>query len=627
MLPTASDTRAENARPRCPRRGAPWTLWAAWALCVGVLALFGGWPPPDVNEAYYLLKAKHYWQPDFLANDVFLQSKDAHHVFFWSIGWLFRFGDNLTVCWIGRFLGWGALAAGWLALFHAAWRPAPSSLADSSQTASPSRFRRNAWAVLGPPLLLANFVWLQNQTQMAGEWVVGGVEGKVFAWACVWLALANLLRDRWNRCGIWLGVGCLFHVLVGGWAAVAAAWTWVWIGPKSPKRWIVGAVLGGGIACAAVVPNLGLDAGSSPEDVRFARRAIAYYRLHHHLDFRQFQPWFKTRNAILAGVAMLAAAGIAWQARRGVAGTRRWVRLQLLLSGNFLLVAAGLAVTFGLPYESDAQASLLRFYWFRLNDVVLPLAALFTVCRLAGVWGPKIAARCPLVRLPGVAESPVVAARAAKDAATGTSRSPSFGSRAATLALAICGTAALVDQESQWMKTNAPRSFKEPSAAERGKIPPAADRHHLFREACLWIKANTPAGAQWLIPRSGYVFKWYAERPDVANWKDMPQDAAGQALWWRRMDALYQYDPKTHKFARNLDDVGGEEIASLARGMGAEFILIEADVEWPLPRIYRQVDPSGAGFAVYDLRTAAAGPPAAGVSEENKSKAEGKESP
>lgn len=600
MPPSASEPAPPSSKARCPRRGAAWT---AWALCVGVLALFGGWPPPDVNEGYYLLKAKHYWQPDFLANDVFLQSKDAHHVFFWSIGWLFHFADNLTVCWIGRFLGWGALAAGWLALFHAAWRPGPSRSADSTQTTSPSPFRRNAWAVLGPPLLLANFAWLQNQTQMAGEWVVGGVEGKVFAWACVWLALANLLRDRWNRCGIWLGVGCLFHVLVGGWAAVAAAWTWVWIGPKAPKRWVVGAVVGGGIACAAVVPNLGLDAGSSPEDVRFARRAIAYYRLHHHLDFRQFQPWFKTRNALLAAVAVAAAGGIAWQARRGVAGTRRWVRLQLFLSGNLLLVAAGLAVTFGLPYESDAQASMLRFYWFRLNDVVLPLVALFTVGRLAGVWEPTLAAVVAHRRLPGSEESPVVARAARRSAASG----PSFPTRTAVLLGAVLGTAALVDQEEQWRKTVAPRSFKEPSAAERGRIPPAADRHHLFREACLWIKANTPAGSQWLIPRSGYVFKWYAERPDVANWKDMPQDAAGQALWWRRMNALYQYDPKTHKFARNLDDVGGDEIAWLARGMGADFILIEAKVRWPLKAIYRQDYPSGAGFAVYDLRAEPAG--------------------
>ena len=31
--------------------------------------LYAGWLPPDVNEAHYLAKAKHYWQPQWCAGD------------------------------------------------------------------------------------------------------------------------------------------------------------------------------------------------------------------------------------------------------------------------------------------------------------------------------------------------------------------------------------------------------------------------------------------------------------------------------------------------------------------------------------------------------------------------------
>ena len=75
-----------------------------------VFALYAGWPIPDVNEAHYLSKAKHYWNPDWCRGDQFLESADAHQVFYWTFGWVTLFVPLPVVAAIGRCLTWFLLA-------------------------------------------------------------------------------------------------------------------------------------------------------------------------------------------------------------------------------------------------------------------------------------------------------------------------------------------------------------------------------------------------------------------------------------------------------------------------------------------------------------------------------------
>ena len=69
---------------------------------------------------------------------------------------------------------------------------------------------------------------------MAGEWVIGGVEAKGFAYVLVFLGLEALAANRWNRVWLLLGAASAFHVLVGGWAAVAAGLAWLLTGSDRP---------------------------------------------------------------------------------------------------------------------------------------------------------------------------------------------------------------------------------------------------------------------------------------------------------------------------------------------------------------------------------------------------------
>ena len=95
-------------------------------------------------------------------------------------------------------------------------------------------------------------------------------------------------------------------------------------------------------------------------------------------------------------------------------------------------------------------------------------------------------------------------------------------------------------------------------------------RYLAWRDACRWIADNTPADAVFLTPRYQQTFKWFAERGEAANWKDVPQDAARLVDWWQRMQALY---PRTQAgMSRTLSD---GELQLLAQRYGFQYILLD----------------------------------------------------
>ena len=49
-----------------------------WLLIAAVFAAAGAWPVPDVNEAHYLPKARHAFDPSWCEGDFFLESP---HIF------------------------------------------------------------------------------------------------------------------------------------------------------------------------------------------------------------------------------------------------------------------------------------------------------------------------------------------------------------------------------------------------------------------------------------------------------------------------------------------------------------------------------------------------------------------
>jgi len=321
-----------------------------------VFAVDGAWPVPDVNEAHYLTKARHFWEPTWLARDIFLSSADSHVVFFAAFGWLTKLMSFPAAAWCGRLIVWSLLAVGWRR-FSFALIP------------------RFGWAALTAAAAVA----LGERFQMAGEWFVGGCEAKVVAYALLFSGLADVLAGRWTR-GLWqLGAATAFHVLVGGWSLVALGFVWLTMRTDRPtlRQLLPGLVGAAAVSLLGVLPALALSRGVDAETAAAANSIYVYERLAHHLDPRFMVPRFGLRHALLWvvwGVACLATMKSADDRRR---------MLRRFTLGTGLIGLVGLAIAYGLPAYDPRATSLLRFYWFRLADATLGIGAAFELAAAA----------------------------------------------------------------------------------------------------------------------------------------------------------------------------------------------------------------------------------------------------
>ncbi len=219
------------------------------ALIFAVFCVQGAWPVPDVNEPHYLGKAIHYWNPDWARGDFFLESADTHKVFYFSFGWLSLWLGPAALAWTGRLLAWLLLAWSW---------------------------RRLSVAVVPRPwysvLTAALFVCLTERCHMAGEWVIGGVEAKDFAYVFVFLGLEAIVRNRWNRGLLMFGAAAAFHVLVGGWAVVAAGVAWLRLVARPASA--AAAALGCTAAAFPLAGNFGRLAAGAAGPMALARARL-----------------------------------------------------------------------------------------------------------------------------------------------------------------------------------------------------------------------------------------------------------------------------------------------------------------------------------------------------------------
>lgn len=556
-----------------------------WCVLMTVCFLVGGSPPPDVNETHYLTKARHYWDPSFCPGDPFLDSSDPHLAFYWSVGWLAAVMPLSPAAWIGRLAAWALISWGWLrlgeALFGAAdWDSPPlqggarGGSADGTidegagrQRGSvderlhrPLPAREGSRAVAGLATALSFTLWLVliEYANFAGEWVVGGVEGKCFAYGFVLCGLAALLRGQWNRAWIHFGVAAAFHVLVGGWTVLAAGAVWA-SSPRGRRPSLLtmapGLVAGGAIACLGLAPALWLERGVPAETAAEAARIYVFDRLPHHLAPLQLKNEELLRRAVRFGALMIALFLV-------VGGTRsqRQAQLNRFAIASLLFFALGLAINWTLGDDQLAAARWLRYYWFRLTDVAVPLAAAAGVSAGAVRW----------LQTPGP-----------------------WRKLGGAVPLAFCAWALLSTTASRWQQPG-------PRAVFRSQPELRAD----WLDACAWIDANAPPDALFLVPKHAQSFKWYAHRGDAGNWKDVPQDAAAVVAWRQRMGDLYPVAISADgtRLAHNSPaELAVDQVRELAEAYGATHLIDLREPALPLPILY-----ANGRLAVYDLTRGAA---------------------
>ncbi|HUG69180.1 MAG TPA: DUF6798 domain-containing protein [Pirellulaceae bacterium] len=517
--------------------------------------VLAGGAAPDVNEAHYLSKAKHYWNSEWCRGDLFLQSADAHLVFYWTIGWLTQLFSLAAVAWIGRCITWLLLAWSWRRL---------------SVAVVPGRL----WSLLTAAL----FAMILRCSHLAGEWVIGGVEAKGFAFACVFLGLEALVHNRWPKAWVLFGAASAFHVLVGGWSVVAAIMAWLLSknGRPSLIEMLPALALGGGIALVGLLPGVMLTSGIDADVVNEANKIYVHERLSHHLLFNRILSQPLTLDFTYLGASPLIlpyshlfflrhmaaiAMGISlWRFVRPNGGS---ARLYYFAAGALAIAGIGIMIDQATMYHDALAAKLMRYYWFRLSDVMVPLS----IALLS-------AQAIQLLKV----------------------------SRPVASHWALAGCIVLVTFNTSDLVLRRMHDPKPPAIVQAQPITMTreqADRCYLdWLDTCAWIARHTREDEVFLTPRHQQTFKWYAQRGEVVAWKDIPQDAAGVVEWKRRLDEVFPASLGGY----NLTAHGEQELQRLTDKYGARHVVIDrSQTSRPLSfvRVYPERWRSDSCFEVY----------------------------
>ena len=542
------------------RRERNWPiLLAVWAsfLLFGAIAA----PVPGVNEPHYLSKSRHYWQPKWCERDFFLASPNAHSVFYATIGGLTQFGSFDQAAWAGRAISNFVLAWGWTQafslLFFTRWGPLWT-----------------AWLYLA----------LAACGNFSGEWLVGGVEGKVLCYGFLLAALGEVLQHRPILAAMWAGLAVSFHPVVGLWGVLAFVLSQgiqhVWetkrlrrrqardaadqVDPQvntapvisqpmipSARLVLLSFGLFSLLALPGLIPVFQLLTESVSPETRYAGTYLqVYFRLSHHLD----PMLFPARSYVCYTLIMLGwICSFQWGGRTNPKRT-----FDQIVMWSIVFAVSGIVIGWGprppqlMPFFAQ-RMQLLKFYPFRLADLLLPIAL--------------------AVSLVSVLERSLLSA-GPSDPQSVPPRSIFY--RPAWLML-------LVFIASLW-RAHATTETNRYSLEDR------AD----WLDVCSWIDRNLPPDALVQSPTNGWAFKWFARRAEYVAFKDCPQDAAGIVEWNRRLNFLQKWYEE--KYADEL--YSAEELKELRRETGLTHLLTDRLGPLELEPVYRN-----ATFQVYDLTT------------------------
>jgi hypothetical protein len=471
-------------------------LWAMLAI-VSFLRV----PIPGINEPHYLAKARAFWNPGWCAGDLFLESASPHQAFYLLIGWMTRFLTLGQTALVGRIAALAIVAWGWLRLTR-------------SLEFSACRSKASLVVVL----------LLQSLGSWSGEWLVGGVESKVFAYGLAFAGLGAFVARRSTAAGVWLGLATTMHPLVGGWSIAAAAISEfipfskgrITPDPSRMRRlfvtglwWIVMSAPGIYWALPAIQSGDAVQA-------RIADFIQVTYRLPHHLDAWTFA---RESHRFFAGLIV-----IWWLLRRLTPANDPHARFDRIVIVGVAIALAACILTVGSrpwPREfSDWQAiqlKILKFYPFRLADLLVPVAVGLSAATL---W----------------------------DSIRTLRRRTAWTILAAAL---VCAVAI-------------PNLDQRPSRQ-------SAIQHGDWLATLQWVRENTPRDALVHAANDEWAVKWYAERPEYANFKDCPQDAPGIIEWNRRLNFFARW---TRDSFANDSRFTADELAKLHSDTGIKFLIV-----------------------------------------------------
>jgi hypothetical protein len=399
---------------------------------------------------------------------------------------------------------------------------------------------------------------------MAQEWIFRGIEQKVFSYGFLLLGLSSVFRARGFHAGLFCGSAIAFHILVGGWGAMALACAVLLSLPQVGRRtfttfFSTASVIGIPFLALAVwaqlpsgSPDLVVPAGFDP--IEF----FVLFRVPHHVDPAVFLTGKNFLKLVVLGAAVFFAAG----------AFRHPGRARIL--GVFLAVAVGIFLV-GLLARAANVFPILYVYPFRIANVLVPLF----------FW------------LIGIEFLSRTSAHVFRTSSLGTLLS------VRTLALATLFLVA----GAEMVRDVAPNFRQETRGMVNDWAGFLSGEQSPYDEMTRWIRENTPPTAISAAPPCHGDFLIKAERRMVASAKDAPSGKAAYG-WLKTLEALngaepyssvgFEICPGLDESFNNLDE---EDLTGIRGAHHADFFLTmveRTDLRFqPVHRV--------GGYYLYDL--------------------------
>jgi len=483
---------------------------ALWLVVVARSFAFGDF---SNNEVDALPVALQFANPDWLAGDWYLNLNVAYRGLFNSVaGPLVSALGFKGAAILGRLVGHTLFASAAFVFFRT--------------------FRiRFAFG------LLVLFLFLNNQSIVSLEWMTGGFETKALAWPLVLFCVVAVVHGRWFTAFAAAGAALSFHVLIGLYAIGCMALALLMNRRTTPLEWrdlrnVWAFGLTGAWGILAVFHHLtGPDGGGSGWGTYVA------FRVPHHVlpDVWSGGVWIAK---LMVGLVLVTIA------------FRRTESPRIRFLAAYAMCSAGLFGA-GLLIWAMGLTDLLRFYWFRFPDSILPFVSLMLIAYFL---------------------------------------SRRFESMSRGVGAA----------RTRWVEFALIAAITVPSAVEvalglpslRPEVRWASSVHAPMYD---WISLNTPRDATFLIDPSEETFYVRAERSAFVSYKHSPQSEAEIREWFDRL-TLANGGEKPEGYGMRAARRIGQRMAGLEAAQleefrdvhGVDYFVGSSDRSLPFPVVHRE---------------------------------------
>lgn len=315
-------------------------------LFVGTFVIFYK-PSIAYNEMDVLPYAKSVFDPNWLSNDWYLSRKIPYrYLFSYPTGYLISTIGFVKTMIFGRILSYAVFAFAFQYLIKAIDK------------------KNNIIYYLG---IIVFFILFPNGNG-AHEWMVGGFDTKVFSYAFVLYALASLLKNNLKNLFIFSGLALSFHILIGGYAMICLILPFF----LQKKELSVGKLIKlspwflvfGAVGIYGLIYQLTASAASSEVNQAWGDIYVKI-RVHDHTYPKSFvnELWIKWAIFMIVNLVVII--------------YEKGEKIKQLAAYGF---SSGLISLIGLIIFWFDQTHLLKYYFFRFADVILPLTTILICC-------------------------------------------------------------------------------------------------------------------------------------------------------------------------------------------------------------------------------------------------------